>query len=78
MTVELEMKKSDPNCGEERLTEVRRSRNCQKGTEGRLGEDCRREGWISKTASDEPEDGILAPESGSPAYTCLHAPTLGT
>ena len=29
--VELEMKKSDPNRGEERLTEVQWSRNCQKG-----------------------------------------------
>ena len=38
------MKKSDPNRGEERLTEVRRSRNCQKGGEGRLEEDCRRDG----------------------------------
>ena len=44
MPVELEMKKSDPNSGEERLTEVRLSRNCQKGGEGRLGEDRRRDG----------------------------------
>ena len=27
------------------------------------------EGWISKTASDEPGDGISAPESGSQAHT---------
>ena len=26
--MELEMKKSDSDCGKERLTEVRRSRNC--------------------------------------------------
>ena len=38
------MKKSDPNRGEEQLTEVRRSQNCQKGGEGRLGEDRRRDG----------------------------------
>ena len=38
------MKKSDPNRGEERLMEVRRSRNCQKGGEGRLGEDRQRDG----------------------------------
>ena len=30
-TVELEMKNSDPNRGEERLTEVRQSRNGKKG-----------------------------------------------
>ena len=29
--MELEMEKSNPNRGEERLTEVRRSRNGQKG-----------------------------------------------
>ena len=40
--VELEMKKSDPNRGEERLMEVRRSRNYH--GEGRLGEDRRRDG----------------------------------
>ena len=28
------------------------------------------EGWISKTTSDEPGDGILAPESGPRAHTC--------
>ena len=44
MAVELEMKKSDSNRGEERLTKVWRSRNCQKGGEGRLGEDRRRDG----------------------------------
>ena len=27
------------------------------------------EGWISKTASDELGDGIMAPESGSRAHT---------
>ena len=43
-TMELEMKKSDPNRVEERLTEVQRSRNFQKGGEGRLGEDRRRDG----------------------------------
>ena len=42
--MELEMKKSDPNRGEERPIEVRRSRNCQKGGEGRLEEDRRRDG----------------------------------
>ena len=50
--VELEMKKGDSNRGEERLTEVGQSRNCQKGGEGRLGEDRRRDGsarrrWMS-------------------------------
>ena len=44
MVVELEMKKSDSDCGEERLTEVRQSRNSQKGGEGRLEEDRRRDG----------------------------------
>ena len=28
------------------------------------------EGWISKTASDKPGDGISAPKSGSCAHTC--------
>ena len=44
MAVELVMKKSDPNRGEERLTEVRQSRNFQKSGEERLGEDHRRDG----------------------------------
>ena len=44
MVVELEMKKSGSNRGEEQLTEVRQSRNCQKGGEGRLEEDLRRDG----------------------------------
>ena len=47
MVVELEMKKSDSDCGEERLTE----------------------GWINKTAPDEPGDRISAPKSGSRAHT---------
>ena len=64
------MKKSDPNRGEERLTEVRRNRNCQKGGEGRLKEDCRRDGsarW-----------GRTSLEMESQHRKVGHAPACGT
>ena len=54
--------------GRRGLTEVLWSRNCQKmwRRKARGGPP---KGWISKTAPDEPGDGILVPESGSCAHT---------
>ena len=54
--------------GRRGLTEVLRSRNCQKmwRRKARGGPS---KGWISKTAPDEPGDGILVLESGSRAHT---------
>ena len=64
------MKKSDSNRGEERLTEVRRSRNCQKGGEGRLGEDRRRDGSTRRRRTSL--------EMESRHRKVGHAPTHGT
>ena len=54
--------------GRRGLMEVPRSRNCQKRWR-RKARGGSSEGWISKTAPDEPGDGIVASESGSSAHT---------
>ena len=67
------MNKSDPNRGEERLTKVQRSRNCQKGGLGGFGEDRRRDGLARRCRTSlEMESRHRkvghAPEHGTQAF----------